>query len=213
MLKKIKRLLLIIIIIPFLYGIISIGLSYITINSNEDNTIKNDIFYISTNGVHLNIIIPKNKLNEKLEKGLKSNNQESFISFGWGDRDFYLNTPTWRDLTFKNATKALFYTGSTLIHVTRYNKIQEDWIPINVSENQLKKLNNYIIQSFKYDVNGDVKLLKNKGYGYNDDFYEAIGSYSCLKTCNTWVNSALKESDLKSCLWTPYDFTIINMYK
>ena len=39
----------------------------------------------------------------------------------------------------------------------------------------------------------------------------AEGSYSCVKTCNSWVNLALKESDLKSCLWTPYHFRIIEI--
>ncbi|MBL4888255.1 MAG: DUF2459 domain-containing protein, partial [Flavobacteriaceae bacterium] len=47
----------------------------------------------------------------------------------------------------------------------------------------------------------------------NDDFYKANGSFSCLKTCNSWANSAFKESGLKSCFWTPFDFGLINKYK
>ncbi|WP_370569699.1 DUF2459 domain-containing protein [Flaviramulus sp. BrNp1-15] len=43
-------------------------------------------------------------------------------------------------------------------------------------------------------------------------FIKQKESYSCLKTCNSWVNSALKMSDLKSCYWTPFDFGIINKY-
>ncbi len=56
-------------------------------------------------------------------------------------------------------------------------------------------------------------LLNNKGYSYNDDFYEALGSFSCFKTCNSWVNSGLKESDIKACLWTPFDFGLLRIHK
>ena len=55
-------------------------------------------------------------------------------------------------------------------------------------------------------------MLQGYTYGNNDQFYEAVGSYSCFKTCNTWTNQALKESKLKACLWTPFDFGIISKY-
>ncbi|MCP5062170.1 MAG: DUF2459 domain-containing protein, partial [Ignavibacteriae bacterium] len=54
---------------------------------------------------------------------------------------------------------------------------------------------------------------ENKGYTPYDDFYEAVGSYSLFNTCNTWVNSAFKECNIKACLWTPYDFGLISMHK
>ncbi|REG87882.1 uncharacterized protein DUF2459 [Winogradskyella sediminis] len=56
-------------------------------------------------------------------------------------------------------------------------------------------------------------ILENQGYSSIDDFYKAKGSYSCFKTCNSWVNSAFKESGLKSCLWTPFDFGLMNKYE
>ena len=63
------------------------------------------------------------------------------------------------------------------------------------------------------DQNGNKILLIGKGYTTYDEFYEAKGNYSCFKTCNSWVNSALKESNLKACYWTPFDFSVLNKYK
>ena len=68
------------------------------------------------------------------------------------------------------------------------------------------------LMQFKISENKKV-LLENKGYTPYDDFYEALGSYSLFNTCNTWVNSACKESNIKACLWTPYDFGLISMHK
>ena len=168
--------------------------------------------YLNTNGVHLDIIIPVSEIDNDLKKGLKMKD-EKYLSFGWGDENFYLNTPTWNDLTFKNAFSALFLDSNTLSHLTKYSEKNSEWTVVNLNEKQLAKLNKYILTSFKFDESGNKMILENKGYSTNDDFYKAIGSYSCIKTCNSWANSALKRSDLKSCYWTPFDFGIINKYK
>ena len=101
--------------------------------------------------------------------------------------------------------------SETLIHLTRYNYIQRDWIKIPINELQIEKINNYILNSF---LNKKEKtILKDKGYSKADDFYLAKGSYNCLNTCNSWVNNGLKKSDLKASLWTPFDFILIKKYK
>ncbi len=210
-LRKLLKHLLYVIAIPVTYVIVSIVLSYITVN--DSNAIKtNNTIFLNTNGVHLDIIIPTPLLEEKLSNNLNINTQK-YISFGWGDENFYLNTPTWGDLTFKNAFSALFINSSSLVHVTKYQQKKGKWVEVNISDNQLNKLNVYITKSFKLDFNQEKIILKDKGYSFNDDFYKATGSYSCLKTCNTWVNSALKTSGIKSCYWTPFDFILLKKYK
>lgn len=211
MFRIIKRFVVIIISIPVLYVIISMILTFITVNSNLNEPNKSKIIFLTTNGVHSGIIIPERDLSIKLKKGLKYTKYDKYLSFGWGDKNFYLNTPTWGDLTIKNAFKALFCNGSTVIHLTRYFNKLNDWAEIKITQKELDKLNNFINNSFQVNLSGDKILLKNKGYGYQDDFYEAKGSYSFYKTCNTWVNLALKRSGIKSCLWTPYAFRLIEM--
>ncbi|MDH7911169.1 DUF2459 domain-containing protein [Winogradskyella sp. SYSU M77433] len=129
-----------------------------------------------------------------------------------GDENFYINTPTWGDLTFNNAFKGMFLKSSTLMHVTQYKSKRSHWIEIKINEIELHKLNNYLYNTFLKDDNGMKIILENQGYTSIDNFYKAKGSYSCFKTCNSWVNSGFKESGLKSCLWTPFDFSLMNKY-
>jgi len=212
-LRKILKWFLYLLLIPIGYIIISLILTLITINETGLSIENNKEIFLSTNGVHLNIIISITELNIELKEGLEFTQDEKYFSFGWGDENFYLNTPTWSDLTFSNAFNALFLKSSTLIHLTKYKQIKKSWTKIILSESELKKLNEFISESFKKDVKGNKIILANSGYSRNDAFYKANGSYSCFKTCNSWVNTAFKESGLKSCLWTPFDFGLINKYK
>lgn len=74
-------------------------------------------------------------------------------------------------------------------------------------------MNAYLINTFYINAERSKILLEGKGYSAVDNFYKSKGSYSCFKTCNTWINTGFKESGLKSCLWTPFDFGLINKHK
>ncbi|MCF7568894.1 DUF2459 domain-containing protein [Sabulilitoribacter arenilitoris] len=211
-LKKILKFILGVLALPTIYLLVSLLLTAITVNKNETDLYTEKEIFLSTNGIHLDIIIPTSEIEDELINGLKMKD-EKYLSFGWGDESFYLNTPTWSDLTFKNAFSAMFLKGNALIHLTKYSEKNPKWIVVSINAEQLSKLNKYILNAFKLDENGNKTILKNKGYTLNDDFYKAKGSYSILKTCNSWANSALKTSGLKSCYWTPFDFGIINKYK
>ena len=211
--KKITKWILYVLLIPISYILISLILTTITIDRKEAKTVSDKSIFLSTNGVHLNIVLPKKDIDTLLLNGIKHNLTEDYISFGWGDENFYINTPTWGDLTFNNAFKASFLKSSTLMHVTRYKQKRSDWLEIKVNESELIKLNSYLLNTFVVNGNGMKIILKNKGYSTTDDFYKSKGSYSCFKTCNSWVNIGFKESGLKSCLWTPFDFGLLNKYE
>ncbi|MFM7331368.1 MAG: DUF2459 domain-containing protein, partial [Brachymonas sp.] len=42
---------------------------------------------------------------------------------GWGDRNFFLNTPTWDDLTLSTALNATFGLGSAALHINYYKEV------------------------------------------------------------------------------------------
>ncbi len=211
--KKILKWIITLFLIPVVYLFVSLILTFIPVNNEDIDTEKNKSIYLNSNGVHLSIIIPKNQLDSKLLNGLRYFKNDNYFSFGWGDKNFYLNTPTWSDLTFNNAFKALFINSSSLIHLTRYSTTSDDWVEIKVNKNQLYKINQYIYKTFYLNPLDKKEILNNKGYANNDDFYEALGSFSCFKTCNSWVNSGLKDSNIKACLWTPFDFGLLYLHK
>lgn len=204
------RVLLGIVSIPFLYVIVAMILSITPVNSKQDDKTKSKYIYLNSNGVHLDIVLDKSELSNNFLTGVKIKETDQFVSIGWGDRDFYINTPTWGDLTFKVAFKAMFLKSSTLMHVTKYQTMQPTWIKVPVSDLQMKALKQYIKSSFLF-VNGSTIQLDGHSYGREDEFYEAKGSYSLFKTCNTWANSALKKSGLKAAYWTPLDLSLIHI--
>lgn len=211
--KKVRTCFITILFIPIAYGLTSIICTFITVNSSASDLEKEHTIYLSTNGVHLEIIIPKELLHSEILDGIYTLEDENYFSFGWGDKNFYINTPTWADLTFNTGFKALFLNTSSLLHVTRHNGVKNHWIPIHVDQNQLSILINYIGDTFALDANQQKIVLKGLGYTKNDDFFEANENYHCFRTCNTWINNGFKKSGIKACLWTPYDFRLIDLHQ
>ncbi len=213
LINGILKLLSYLLLVPILYIIISLIFSAITIDRKiEDHQVSDKTIYLSTNGIHLEIVIPKNDIDSLLLHGINQGTSDNYLSFGWGDENFYLNTPTWGDLNFNNALKALFFSKAALIHVTRYKSKHDNWVEIKISETELEQLNAYLQNTFRTNKNGMKVILENQGYSSVDDFYKAKGSFSYLRTCNTWVNSGFKQSGLEACLWTPFDFGLLRIY-
>ena len=207
--KLAKKIVLFIILPPALYFTIAMILTFITVNKHPVTSSQNQTIFLSSNGIHLDIILPVDKLSPALKKGLTLSKESKYTAFGWGDKDFYLNTPNWSDLSLKTAFKAMFLPSETLMHVSQYKHVSENWTTVHLTTEELKKINQLINQSF-----GQHKIkIPNSGYGKNDTFYKATGSYSILKTCNTWVNNIFKNSGLKACLWTPFSFGLESKYK
>lgn len=200
-------------LIPIFYFVLSFLFIYITIYRETQNPDSEKTIFLSTNGVHLGIVIPREVVSESLTAGIKNQELAKYLSFGWGDENFYLHTLTWNDLTFNNASTALFLNSPTLMHVTQYPTKQDKWVAVNISKDELSSLTTFIEKAFRTNKKGQKIILDGKGYHKYDDFYRAKGSYSALNTCNSWANLGFKESGMKACFWTPFDFGLINKYK
>lgn len=177
--------------------------------------------YIKSNGVHTDIVLPlkNSSINWTnlfpFENIISKNRDFNYISIGWGDKGFYLNTPTWNQLKVSTALNAGFGTGTTALHVTYYKDLIEDDLTIKfkISKEQYASIVSTVKKSLRYDNGKVINIKTNSLYGENDSFYEATGSYSIFYTCNTWTNDTLKEAMLPSVRWTAFDDGIINLYK
>lgn len=177
--------------------------------------------YIKTNGVHTDIVVPvRNGLADWSTEVRYANTASqdtgyAYLGLGWGDKGFYLQTPEWADLKFSVAFNAAFARSTTAMHATFYKELSENdrCRKIVISNEQYKRLVSYISNSFQKDAQGHfVYIHTTANYGQTDAFYEANGSYSLFRTCNTWSNNALKESGQKCCLWTIFDKGIFLKY-
>lgn len=175
-----------------------------------------------TNGVHTDIVVPVKTAQFDWSKEipfqhtLSKRSDFKYLSVGWGDKGFYLDTPEWSDLKFSTAFNAAFWLSESAMHCTFYDKmtVGKDCVRLNLTHDQYMELVQFINAKFDRDQNGKVMLIQTDAvYGKNDAFYDAKGRYSFLDTCNTWTNQGLKVAGQKAALWTPTDFGIFQHYQ
>lgn len=196
-------------------------LSRITVK--PETTTQADIsIYLKTNGVHTDLVLPvktpqKDWSEHILYKNTRSGDTTfNYVAFGWGDKGFYLETPTWSDLKASTAFKAAFGLSTSAVHATFYNSLREGerCVRLEIAQEQYQRLVAFIEKSFQTDAAGTPIVIPTEArYGKHDAFYEGKGSYSLFHTCNTWANNALKASGQKACWWTPFDKGIFYQHR
>ncbi len=202
-----------------LYFLIAVVFSLIPVNRKHSTETTNYPVYLATNGVHMDIVLPYSDSLANWNKFLKFDDQISpfvqFIGIGWGDKDFYINTPTWGDLTFSTAFAAAFLKGQSAMHVSPYLSVSENErvVKVYLTKEQYITLTRYIRESFKKNPDNEFAEIKGVSYAHNDKFYLAHKSYHLFYTCNSWVNQGLKKTGIRTSLWTPFDKAILFQIK
>ncbi len=208
--KKLLKYLAIFILSLVTYLLIVTLLSLVSVNKDVAENQQEIPIYILTNGVHTDIVLPlksehydwTNQLKPEHTRAKDSTYQ--YAALGWGDKGFYLETPTWADLKASTALKAASGLSSTAMHVTFYKDLKEgkSCKKLQISSDNYKKLILFINESFQTKSGEFLKIETDAVYGKHDVFYEANGSYSLFYTCNSWANQALKAANQKAALWT-----------
>lgn len=222
MLKKIARFVKTITLCFFTFVVVYLGifyilslLSYKEIIARENQEEEEIIIYLSTNGVHTDFVLPvTTAIVDWRTKVELQGRAVRWVAFGWGDKGFYIDTPTWSDLRATTALQAISGLGASAMHVTTYAAFAagEDRVKLTLTPTEYQTLVHYIDASFDKEQ-GRYKPINVQGYEVTDAFYEAKGSYSLFYTCNTWVNQGLKQCNQKAALWTLHDQGIFRHYK
>ncbi|MCZ2084198.1 MAG: TIGR02117 family protein [Flavobacteriales bacterium] len=205
-----------------LYVILAVTIPLIPVPKKATTEIAEVPIYIYTNGVHTDIVLPiknnqidwSNKI--LFDNTLSKSSDFNYVGIGWGDKGFYLDTPTWAELKVSTAFYAAFWLGDSAMHCTFYKTMKEgeDCKKILLTRSQYADLIKFVDSKFdKNSAGQNILIPTNAVYSNDDAFYEAKGSYSFLYTCNTWTNDALKAAGQKAALWTPTDFGIFQHYK
>ncbi|GGH79812.1 hypothetical protein GCM10011379_49750 [Filimonas zeae] len=223
--KKILRMIaysaLTLVALLLLYLLSAFTLSRIS-TAREKDTRPEMAIYILTNGVHTDLVVPVKSEYIDWSQYIPFSNTSSkdttaqWLAFGWGDKGFYLETPTWADLKFGTAFKAAFRLSTSAVHATYYRMMSEnkECRKIEISKAQYARLVAYIRNTLDTTAGGmPVYIPTTANYGKHDAFYEARGSYHLFHTCNTWANNGLKSCGQKACVWTIFDTGIFYQYK
>ena len=187
--------------------------------SGETHTGGDFQIYVLDNGVHTDLVLPVRTARFDWQSEFpmgdvvtaRPGDTIHWLAFGWGERDFYLKTPTLNELTIGAAVHSLFFSDQSLIHISGYTGINEQSSSvrtIHIQADQLDLLTSYVRQSFARDKNGRVVRAAN-GYSNDDAFFQAIGSYAAWNTCNQWTTGALRQAHLPTPLWGGSSFSVM----
>lgn len=221
-LKNLGKTLLGFLALVVLFCILALLLPKIEVPAEPTNEPKTVEIFLLTNGVHTDVVMPtKTEFVDWSTKMLVENTRAKggfykYTAVGWGDKGFYLDTPTWADLKFSTAFKAAFWLSESAMHCTYYNQMKtgKDCVRIMISPSQYRRLIHFVEVKFDQNSSGKYIVIPTEArYGQTDAFYEAKGTYSFLQSCNTWVNQGLKYAGQKAALWTITDFGILDHYR
>lgn len=167
-------------------------------NKTSENICHSTIC-IADNGFHTDILLPvdNNELNYR------------YLSYGWGDRFFFMKNPDRTGLKEKliGGFKALFFPTPAVVRVVKYSRLPSRVKCVRVSEKDYLKLKQYIESYFKLSENG-TRILLEKNPHYRNRFYQAKGTYTALFTCNSWTAEGLREANLNTPVWGGFSFSI-----
>lgn len=173
------------------------------------------IFVVST-ALHADIVVPITTeavdWREHFAAGrfAGDTSKATHVAFGWGDRNFYLQTPTWADLKPSTAAKALFWPSDACMHVSLLDaaSASEDARAVTISQQQYAQLARHILGSFMLDEHDRKVEIAGAAYALDDAFFEARGSFHCVNTCNAWAGRAMQAAGIRTPWLSPLPRTV-----
>lgn len=169
--------------------------------------------YVISNGVHTDLVLPTQAagVDWRIHFPTSHARQQAptdFVAIGWGDREFYLNTPTWAELTVARALGAMLGRHPSALHVSWLQRAQlppgASWrLPLSAA--QYRRIVDHVRRSLP---GGQARPIAGAHLDDNDAFYAATGRYHLLRTCNEWTAEALRTAGVPVGRWAPFDFNV-----
>jgi uncharacterized protein (TIGR02117 family) len=188
------------------------------VNSDWKPAREGVTIYVATNGFHSGLILPVSAEGQDWSLIVRAtdlpdpSDSGNWLLFGWGDREFYLNTPNWSDVRPGTVVAAFLGSDQTLVHVDHLKDPRQ--VPgaraVRLSSAQYRRLTAFIRASMALDAQG--RGVATPGYGSLDTFYAARGRYSAVRTCNVWTGEALAAAGVRVGRWTPFSEGVMRWF-
>jgi uncharacterized protein (TIGR02117 family) len=199
-----------------LYLLAALVLGLVPMHAQFRQSAAGVTIFVRSNGVHVDLALPvrSDDVDWRLEFPSRHFTgpieDHGYIGFGWGDRDFYLQTRTWADVRVGAAASAFLGLKSTVLHVQYMDPrwFAGERMAVVITQEQYARLAAYIYRSLRRDETGSVIAIANARYDGLDAFFEARGSYSAVLTCNEWVRRGLSAAGVRTAWWAPFDVAL-----
>ncbi|MDB5675742.1 MAG: hypothetical protein JWM65_2724 [Sphingomonas bacterium] len=171
--------------------------------------------FIEDNGIHTGIVMPASEAGVDWRATFPASDLADpryagfdHVAVGWGDRAFYVETPTWGDINPVVVLRAAIGSSRTVLHVEHVpapptgNAVRA----IMLTPDQYRRLAAFVRGTL--GTGGKVA----SGYGPDDAFYDARGTYNAAATCNEWTGRALRHAGVRVGAWTPFPATVMGWF-
>ncbi len=171
--------------------------------------------FVESNGIHVDLIVPKvaagidwRSVAPAADLADPRYGGFDHLAIGWGERGFFLGTPTWADMRPGPILHAAFGSDATLLHVEHIPRPapSSDVRTILLRPDEYRRLAAFIRASLVTDG------TRHAGYGAYDIFYQARGRYDGVHDCNAWVGTALRTAGVRIGWWTPFPVTVLGWF-
>jgi len=162
--------------------------------------------WIEDNGVHTGIVMPKVAAGVDWRRDFPARDLPDpryagydHVAVGWGERGFYLGTPTWSDIRLTTVLHAAIGSADTLLHVEHIPR------PANVGQVRAVTLTAQQYRRLAARIRASRGAgAAIAGYQRYDVFYPGTGRYDALHTCNAWTSDTLADAGVRVGWWTPF---------
>jgi len=207
---------------PLAYLLLALVLGLLPVNRDWVPTPPGEggiAVFLRTNGVHAELVLPAAAPHDWRAElppaevvdavRLSALPSLAWIAFGWGDREFFIRTRTWRDLRPATAASALLGLGPAAMHVEYLARPQNYHAQrIELSPAQYARLVDGLRAGFVRDADGRPRRIDDPGYFDTDAFYEGTGRYTLWLTSNEWIRRVLAGAGVRTAVWAPFDVAL-----
>lgn len=171
---------------------------------------------VETNGVHTAIVMPLVTAQKDWSGDFPASDlvephrPYTHVSVSWGERNVFLETPEWSDLSPLAALSAAT-GGDGLLHVAHYVRPapNRNARTVRLRPGEYARLVEVVEQDL--DFRSDRPVFT--GYEDWDVFYDAPGTYNIGNTCNQWTSDVLSAAGVRVGLWTPFAGGVMKWFR
>jgi uncharacterized protein (TIGR02117 family) len=170
--------------------------------------------WVEDNGVHTGLVLPKRAAGIDWTADFPAADladprygNYDHVAIGWGERGFYLGTPTWWDVRPGVLLGAALGSDSTLVHV--------EHVPPPLVSNDVRAI---VLRSEEYrHLAAAIRASRSagpalRGYAGFDAFYPGAGRYNAVTTCNAWTGNTLAAAGVRIGRWTPFPNAVMRWF-
>lgn len=208
---------------PVLVSVLGLVLAYLVAGAIGGLVPRNDharppdrgvTIWVEDNGIHTGLVLPVRAAGVDWSADFPARDlrdprhgAHGHIAVGWGERGFFLGTPTWREVRPWTVLRAALGSERTLLHVEHIARpvAGPQARAVTLRQEDYRRL-----AAFIRSARGGGAALA--GYGAHDAFYPARGRYDALHTCNAWTGDALAAAGLRVGAWTPFPSTVMRWF-